>query len=172
VGVYDERRVKIVATLGPASSAPETLRAMMEAGLDVCRINTAHGSPDDRARLIEEVRAAAAEVGKMVPILLDLRGLKIRTGPLEGDKVPVARGTTMEIVNRPEPTTATRIGIDYPTLFDVVKPGSRILISDGLIELLVEEIRGGVAIGSVGRGGLLLSRQGVTLPGPRSRAAR
>ena len=165
MGVYDERRVKIVATLGPASSGRETLRAMMEAGLDVCRINTAHGSPDDRARLIEEVRACAAEVGKMVPILVDLRGLKIRTGPLEGDKVPVARGTTMEIVNRPEPTTATRIGIDFPTLFDVVRPGSRILISDGLIELLVEEVRDGVAIGSVGRGGLLLGRQGVTLPG-------
>jgi len=165
VGVYDERRVKIVATLGPASSGRETLRAMIEAGLDVCRINTAHGSPDDRAKLIEEVRACAAEVGKMVPILLDLRGLKIRTGPLAGEKVPVARGTRLEIVNRPEPTTPTRIGIDFPSLFEVIRPGSRVLISDGLIELLVEEIRGGVAIGSVGRGGLLLSRQGVTLPG-------
>ncbi|MCC6315810.1 MAG: pyruvate kinase [Thermomicrobiales bacterium] len=165
MGVYDDRRVKIVATLGPASTERETLRAMMVAGMDICRINTAHGSPDERARLIEDVRAVAAEVGKMVPILLDLRGLKIRTGPLAGEKVPVARGTTMEIVNTPEPTTASRIGIDFPSLFEVIQPGSRILISDGLIELLVDSVREGVAIGKVGRGGLLLGRQGVTLPG-------
>lgn len=165
MGVYDERRVKIVGTLGPASSGREKLRALMLAGLDVCRINTAHGSPDDRARLIEDVRAVSDEIGKLVPILLDLRGLKIRTGPLAADKVPVARGSTIQIINTPEPTTAERVGIDYPALFDVIAPGSRILISDGLIELLVEEIRGGVAIGRVGRGGLLLGRQGVTLPG-------
>jgi len=165
VSVYDDRRVKIVATLGPASAGRDRLRAMMLAGLDVCRINTAHGTLDDRARLIEDVRAVANEIGKAVPILLDLRGLKIRTGPLAGDKVPVARGSTIEIVNVPDPTTATRIGIDYPALFDFIAPGSRILISDGLIELLVEEIKGDVAVGRVSRGGLLLGKQGVTLPG-------
>jgi pyruvate kinase len=166
LGIYDERRVKIVATLGPASSGRDTLRAMIEAGVDVTRINAAHGSPEARARLIEDVRAAANEVGKMVPILLDLRGLKIRTGPLaSNEKVPIARGSTIEVVNRPEPTTATRIGIDYPALFEAIHPGSRILISDGLIELHVERIVDDVAICQTGRGGLLLGRQGVTLPG-------
>lgn len=165
MGVYDDRRVKIVGTLGPASAGQDKLRALMLAGLDVCRINTAHGSPDDRARLIEDVRAAAAEVGKLVPILLDLRGLKIRTGPLAAEKVPFARGSTVEIVDKPEPTTEERIGIDFPNLFNIIGPGSRILISDGLIELFVEEIRGAVAIGRVSRGGILLGRQGVTLPG-------
>lgn len=165
MGVYDERRVKIVGTLGPASSSKDKLRAMMLAGLDVVRINTAHGTNDERAILIDDVRAVANEIGKQVPILLDLRGLKIRTGSLAGEKVPVARGSQLEIVAGPEPTTASRIGIDFPNLFEVIQPGSRILISDGLIELLVEEIRGDVAMGRVSRGGLLLGRQGVTLPG-------
>ncbi len=164
--MYDERRVKIVATLGPASSGRERLRALLEAGVDVVRVNAAHGSPDQRARLIDDVRACADELGQMVPVLLDLQGLKIRTGPLAGDdKVPIARGSTIEVVAGPEPTTATRIGIDYPRLFDVIHPGSRILVSDGLIELLVERIAGGAAICTVGRGGLLLGKQGVTLPG-------
>ncbi|HLL51380.1 MAG TPA: pyruvate kinase, partial [Thermomicrobiales bacterium] len=166
MGIYDERRVKIVATLGPASRNPETLREMFEAGLDVVRINAAHGSPDDRAHLVEDVRSVSEEVGRLVPILFDLRGLKIRTGPVLGeDKIGFARGGTVEIVNTPEPTTPERIGIDYAPLFEVIQPGSRILISDGLIELLVEKIEGKVAIFRVGRGGYIPGRQGVTLPG-------
>lgn len=165
MGVYDERRVKIVATLGPASRERETLREMFEAGLDVVRVNAAHGSPDERARLIEDVRSVSDEVGHLVPILFDLRGLKIRTGPLAGEeKIGFARGSKVEIVNTPVPTTQERIGIDYPPLFELIQPGSRILISDGLIELLVEKINGNVAICHVGRGGPLLGRQGVTLP--------
>jgi len=167
LGIYDERRVKIVATLGPASAGRERLRDLIEAGVDVARVNAAHGSPEERAQLIDDVRACSAELGRLVPILFDLRGLKIRTGPLFGDgkePVPIARGTSIELVASPEPTTATRIGIGYPALFDVIQPGSRILISDGLIELLVERIQGDVAICQVGRGGLLLGRQGVTLP--------
>jgi len=166
VGRYDERRVKIVATLGPAVAGRDRLRELLLAGVDVVRINAAHGSGDERARLIEDVRAAAGELERMVPVLFDLRGLKIRTGPLSGDEpVPVARGTTIEIVSEPVPTTPTRVGIDYPALFEVIEPGSRLLISDGLIELLVEKIEGNVATCQVGRGGLLLARQGVTLPG-------
>jgi pyruvate kinase len=166
VGIYDERRVKIVATLGPASRERDTLRELFEAGLDVVRINAAHGSPEDRARLVADVRSVSEETGRLAPILFDLRGLKIRTGPLADDeKVPIARGSTVEIVNAPVPTTQERIGIDYPSLFDVIQPGSRILISDGLIELLVDKVTSTSAVGQVGRGGLLLGRQGVTLPG-------
>jgi pyruvate kinase len=165
LGVYDERRVKIVATLGPASRERETLREMFEAGVDVVRVNAAHGSPEGRAQLVADVRAVSEEVGHLVPILLDLRGLKIRTGPLAGEeKIGFARGTRVEVTNTPVPTTPERIGIDYPALFELIQPGSRILISDGLIELLVERIQGDVAVCHVGRGGPLLGRQGVTLP--------
>lgn len=161
-----DRRVKIVATLGPAVAGKERLRELLVAGADMVRINAAHGNPDDRARTIDDVRTVAGELGVMAPILFDLKGLKIRTGPLEGEEpVPVARGSEVQIVPEPVPTKPGRIGIDYPQLFDVIQPGTRLLISDGLIELMVAEIKGSVATCHVGRGGLLLGRQGVTLPG-------
>jgi pyruvate kinase len=162
-----ERRVKIVTTLGPAVAGKDKLVDLISAGADMVRINAAHGSEETRVRLIEDVRAAADEVGKPVPILFDLRGLKIRTGPLpEGSSpVPFARGSDVRIVPMPEPTREGLIGINLPQLLQVIKPGSRILIADGLIELLVEKIEGDSAICKVGRGGILHSKQGVTLPG-------
>ncbi|MFT4039337.1 MAG: pyruvate kinase [Thermomicrobiales bacterium] len=167
MSVYDERRVKIVATMGPASRDRETLRELFLAGLDVVRINAAHGTPEERSVLVHDVRTVSEEVGKLVPILFDLRGLKIRTGPLanpEEESVGIPRGGSVTIVNRPEPTTDELIGIDFPNLFEFIHPGSRILISDGLIELLVESIDGKSAHCHVGRGGQLHGRQGVTLP--------
>ena len=113
MGVYDERRVKIVATLGPASAARKTLAALFEAGVDVVRINAAHGSPDERARMINDVRSISGEMGRMVPILFDLRGLKIRTGPLpEGKKfVRITEGQQMRLVPGPVETGSGVIGI-------------------------------------------------------------
>ncbi|MDQ2682070.1 MAG: pyruvate kinase, partial [Chloroflexota bacterium] len=161
-----ERRVKIVTTLGPAVAGKDKLVELITAGADMVRINAAHGSEEERARLIEDVRLASAEVGKLVPILFDLRGLKIRTGPLsDGTPVPFARGSEVTIVPAPEPTREGLIGINFPQLFTVIKPGSRILIADGLIELLVDRFQGSTAICKVGRGGILHGKQGVTLPG-------
>ncbi len=162
-----DRRVKIVATLGPAVAGRERLVELMRAGADMVRVNAAHGDEEERARLIEDVRGAAAETDKLVPILFDLRGLKIRTGPLEegGSPVGFARGSEVTIVATPEPTRDGLIGINFPNLMDVIQVGSRILIADGLIELLVDRIEGGSAVCKVGRGGLLHGKQGVTLPG-------
>src|SRR5262245_34866367 len=91
---YEEpthRYVKIVATLGPAVATRATLSALIDAGVDVARINCSHGTIDERARLIELLRDLADERNLLIPVLMDLRGLKIRTGPLEGsDAVPLA----------------------------------------------------------------------------------
>jgi pyruvate kinase len=164
--VTSERRVKIVTTLGPAVAGKDKLVDLISAGADMVRVNAAHGSEEERARLIEDVRSASQEVGKYVPILFDLRGLKIRTGPLSnGSPVPFARGSDVRIVPQPEPTREGLIGINLPQLLSVIKPGSRILIADGLIELLVDRIEGQSAICKVGRGGVLHGKQGVTLPG-------
>ena len=144
----------------------DRLRDLIVAGADMVRVNAAHGNPDERAKLIDDVRFVSNEIGLQVPILFDLRGLKIRTGPLSGDeKIPIGRGSVVEIVPEPVPVTSKRIGIDFPDLLSVIQPGSRLLISDGLIELLVDRVERDKAVCKVGRGGLLLGRQGVTLPG-------
>jgi pyruvate kinase len=164
-----ERRVKIVTTLGPATSGRDQLRDLILAGADMVRVNAAHGSDEDRKILIDDVRAASAELGLRVPILFDLRGLKIRTTSIENadahDTVSVARGSKVTVVEGNVPTREGVIGIELPGLMGYLQPGSRLLISDGLIELFVESIDETSAICSVGRGGPLHSRQGVTLPG-------
>ncbi len=162
------RRVKIVATLGPSSgSSVERLGQLLEAGADVVRINAAHGTEGDRAQLVHRVREAAKGLGRRVPILFDLQGLKIRTGPIEnnGTDVPVTRGGTVKLYPFNVPSTPDQIGIGYPNLLNVLVPESRVLISDGLIELLVERVHADYAEATVGRGGHLKQRQGVTLPG-------
>lgn len=163
-----DRRVKIVTTLGPAVNDPARLRELISVGADMVRINAAHGQGEARVKLVKDVREAAAAVGKRVPILLDLQGLKIRTGPLpEGATTGVgfARGNSVRLVPTPVPTTLEEIGVTYTNLLKVVTPGSRVLIADGLIELLIEEVKSDHAVAKVSRGGQLVGKQGVTLPG-------
>lgn len=161
------RNVKIVTTVGPAVSSVEMLQALMEAGANVVRVNAAHGSMDDRLHIINMVREAAANLNRHIPILLDLPGLKIRTGPLpEGQfGMDIARGDRIRLVPGPVVSTNSQIGINLDGFLEVVEQGSRVLISDGLIELVVEDVYDDHAVGVVTRPGNVLSRQGVTLPG-------
>lgn len=161
------RRVKIVSTVGPAVSSVEKLRALMEAGVNVVRVNAAHGSPEDRLNIIGMVREAADSLGRHIPILLDLRGLKLRTGPLpEGEfGMEIQRNQKIRLVPGPVTSSENVIGINYAPLLSVIEPGSRVLISDGLIELEVLEVHDDHAVAVVTRPGNVLSRQGVTLPG-------
>ena len=162
-----ERKVKIVSTVGPAVSTVDLLRKLMETGADVVRVNAAHGSQEDRLNIISMVREAANSLDRHVPILLDLRGLKIRTGPLpEGTfGMEINRGDEVRLVPGPVVTSDHQIGINLDQFLHVVEPGSRVLISDGLIELVVKSVHDDHAIGVVTRPGSILSRQGVTLPG-------
>ena len=164
-----DRRVKIVTTLGPATSGRDRLRELLLAGADMVRVNAAHGSDEERKVLIDDVRAVAHELGLRIPILFDLRGLKIRTTSLQdgtGDSsIGIARGDKVLVVEGDVPTRPGVIGINLPGLRGYVGSGSRMLISDGLIELFVESIDDEGIHCTVGRGGPLLSRQGVTLPG-------
>lgn len=163
---YPDRRVKIVTTLGPSVAGQERLTQLLEAGADVVRINASHGNPDSWGQQIADVRAASAGLGRRVPILFDLQGLKIRTGAVpDGEAVGMARGQRVRIVPEQVETGPDVIGIGYPNLLGVVEAGSRLLISDGLIELLVEEVHADHADCIVSRGGMLNGRQGVTLPG-------
>src|SRR5690606_22796661 len=134
----------------------------------VARINSAHGTLEQRAQFLENVRTVAKEMGKYIPVLLDLRGLKLRTGPLAGrDAVPLAPGARVHLYPGNVATTVGTIGINYPPVLEVLAPGERGLLADGLIDLLVEELTRECAVCSVGRGGPLASGQGAPLPNVR-----
>ena len=163
------RRTKIVCTLGPASSDRDTVRALIRAGMDVARLNFSHGTHDDHRRLIEFVREAADEEGKVVPILQDLQGPKIRIGPVRNGGVLIHKGQKLILTTEPlELSDRDRVYVNYSTLPHDVSRGGRILIDDGLLELQVEDIRDGEIVTEVIVGGPLRSRKGVNLPDIRT----
>ena len=158
-------RTKIVCTLGPASNTPERIRDLIQSGLDVARINFSHGTHEQHARVIGDVRRVSAELGRAVAILGDLQGPRIRIGVLPAPR-DLAEGE--ELVLAPEETaTEEQIPITYPMLADDVTPGKRVLVNDGLIELAVVAIEGRAVRCRVLHGGLLSSNKGMNLPGVR-----
>jgi pyruvate kinase len=160
------RRAKIVCTIGPASNSEEMIRELMLAGMDVARLNFSHGEHQEHAAVIQRLRKVAAELGRTICILQDLQGPKIRTGRLK-DRVPVAlqTGKVITITSDDVMGTADQITTTYRELGSDVKPGERILLSDGRIELVVTEIVGGNVVCRVLNGGMLGERQGINLPG-------
>ena len=159
------RRAKIVATLGPASSSEEVFRQLVRAGLDVARLNFSHGSHEQKAALIAMVRRVSKEEGKPVCILGDLQGPKIRTGTLAGGKaVLLETGKRLTITPEAIEGTAERVSTVFPTLAENLKPGDRILLSDGLIELRVVELRGADVVTEIVNGGMLGEKKGINLP--------
>ena len=160
------RRAKIVATLGPACSTPEVFRQLVRAGLDVARLNFSHGSHAQKAELIKMVRTVSKEEGKPICILADLQGPKIRTGKLKGHKpVQLIAGKRLTITPREIEGTAALVGTTFKTLAENLEPGSRILLSDGLIELRVETVKGVDVICEIINGGMLGENKGINLPG-------
>lgn len=160
------RRAKIVATLGPACSTPEVFRQLVRAGLDVARLNFSHGSHAQKAELIRMVRTVAKEEGKPICILADLQGPKIRTGKLKGHKpVQLIAGKRLTITPREIEGTAAIVGTTFKTLAENLEPGSRILLSDGLIELRVEQVKGLDVVCAIVNGGMLGENKGINLPG-------
>ena len=160
------RRAKIVATLGPASSTPEVFRSLVRAGLDVARLNFSHGSHAQKAELIKMVRTVAREEGKPICILADLQGPKIRTGTLKGHKpVLLVAGKHLTITPREIEGSASIVSTVFKTLAENLEPGSRILLSDGLIELRVTQIKGEDVVCEIVNGGMLGEKKGINLPG-------
>lgn len=158
------RQTKIIATLGPASSSDEVLRGMIEAGLDVVRINASHGQHDEDAETIQKVRSIAQEVGRPVGILYDLQGPKIRLSDFEGDPLEVEVGDEIRIaVNRP--AKAGEIGSDYDLLDQDLTEGAPILIDDGIIALETTSVSKGLVVARAENSGVIHPRKGINLPG-------
>jgi pyruvate kinase len=159
------RRTKIVATLGPASSSPEIIRRLITAGMDVARLNFSHGAHEEHARNIATLRAISGELDTPVTILQDLQGPKIRVGKLPGGEILLRPGAMISLLPEADFTSQeAAIPIDYPDAADDARPGVRVLLSDGLLELEVVEIAGRELRCRVIEGGVLKSRQGVNFP--------
>ena len=160
------RRAKIVATLGPSCSTAPLFRQLVRAGLDVARLNFSHGSHEQKAELIHMVRQVALEEQKPICILADLQGPKIRTGVLRNHlPVLLEAGKLLTITPRPVEGTAELVGTVFTTLAENLEPGSRILLSDGLIELSVVRIEGVDVVCEIVNGGMLGEKKGINLPG-------
>ena len=160
------RRAKIVATIGPASNTETVFRNLVRAGMDVARLNFSHGAHQEKIQLIQMIRKVAAEEGKVICILADLQGPKIRTGRLR-NRLPVSLKTGQQLTITPRDIagTSSMIGTTFPTLGENLEDGSRILLSDGLIELRVRRIRAADVVCEVINGGLLGEYKGINLPG-------
>ena len=164
-------RTKVVATLGPASSTPEVLGGMVEAGLDVVRLNFSHGEKADHQARFELVRSVATERNRNLAILVDLQGPKIRVGLVDDDGVKLDRGQEVVLVAGVDRAEEPEIPVVYPALADDVRPGDQILLDDGAIGLRVVDVDGKRVRSRVERGGVVKSRKGVNLPGVAVSAA-
>src|SRR5215208_7089704 len=158
---------KIVATLGPATDGPGTLRQLIAAGVDVFRLNASHGTQDEHAARIAAVRAAAAEAGRHCGILLDLQGPKIRLGKIAGGFCHLPAGSAFTITTRPLLGTCECASTGYADFARDVKPGDRVLLADGSIALRAIETDGVSVKCVVLNDGTISDHKGINLPGVR-----
>lgn len=169
------RRTKIIATIGPASAAPETLDQMLQAGVDVARINLSHGTAEDHRRYVSAVRAAAERCGRpFTGVLFDTRGPEIRVGTMPDGGLELPGGSRLRLFGTAdaqapatvEPPGMPHVPVSFPELADALEPGDQVLLDDGNIILEVEAVDGDGVVCRVVAGGRLLTRKKVTFPRP------
>src|SRR5438445_11283648 len=160
-----DRRTSIIATLGPATSDATKIRQLIEAGVDVVRLNFAHGEPDEHARRYEAVRTAERESGRTVAVLQDLAGHKIRVGRLRDGALELRQGQPLVITADEVVGSNGTISTNYPGLPRNVRAGDRILLDDGTLGLVVESTAAAAVTTRCVRGGILREHKGINLPG-------
>ncbi|MCZ4091514.1 pyruvate kinase [Sinorhizobium psoraleae] len=158
------RKVKILATLGPASSDEQMIQKLHEAGADLFRINMSHASHDVMRSMIEKIRNVEARCGRPIGILADLQGPKLRVGKFAEGKVELKIGQTFTLDNKEIPGDNTRVYLPHPEILEAVKPGDRLLIDDGKLHLRAEKTDGKSIVTTVVSGTRISDRKGVSLP--------
>jgi pyruvate kinase len=158
------RSAKIVATLGPATSSPEAIAALFQAGANVFRLNFSHGSHRDHEQNFVTIRKLEQETGRPIGILMDLQGPKLRVGRISDGRAMLANGSAFRLDMNEEPGDETRAPLLHPEVFSALEPGMRLLINDGAIRLRVEECGSDYAETHVEVGGALSDNKGVNLP--------
>lgn len=157
-------RTKIVCTIGPASREPGILARLIQAGMSVARLNMSHGELEYHAESIQRIRNAAHQVGTAVAILIDLQGPKLRVGQIAGDGVLLQSGQPVRLTTEDITATSERVPVQFKRLPIAVRPGHRILLDDGLLDLVVEAVEDSDVVCRVVTGGVLTSNKGMNLP--------
>jgi pyruvate kinase len=167
-----ERKAKIVATLGPSSDPEEMLKKLVNAGLDVARLNFSHGTYEEHKKRIETIRKVSNDLNKPITILQDLQGPKLRVGKLPDEGILLKAGQLVALQpiearddKNPLQNTLTVLPMDVPNLAAAVKPGNHILMDDGNLEVEVQKVAETTVIAKVVLGGKITSHKGVNLPG-------
>ena len=160
------KRTKIVATIGPSSRDPQILRELFLAGVNVTRLNFSHGTHEEHAAVIADVRTISAELGMHIAVLQDLPGPKVRTGPLAdgAPSVLLANGAPFTLTTEAMSGTSARVSVSYAGLTNDVEPGKHIYLADGTISLCIESIEGNDVRTRVENGGALRPMQGINYP--------
>ena len=159
------KKTKIICTLGPASNNRETLKALMENGMDIARFNFSHGDHEEQKGRVDMIKELREELDMPIAMLLDTKGPEIRTRLLkDGQKVKLEAGKQFVLGIGDFEGDSTKVAITYETLYKDVKPGNRILIDDGLIELEVKAIKGTDIVCDILNGGELGEKKGVNVP--------
>jgi len=158
------RAAKVVATLGPASSSPEAIAALFQAGVDVFRLNFSHGTQDDHRQRLDAIRALEEKTGRPIGVMADLQGPKLRLGTFEGGKVTLKTGQHFRLDLEKTPGDQRRAPLPHPEIFAALEPGAELLLDDGNVRLKVEKHGDGFAETVVLAGSALSDRKGVNVP--------
>ncbi len=158
------RKVKILATVGPASSSPEMLKKLFMEGADAFRVNMSHGDHETHAKTIAAIRALEAEFGRPIAILADLQGPKLRVGTFKDGKAVIRHSGHFTLDRNPEPGDENRVELPHPELFGILEKGQRLLINDGKIRLRVIRADDDAILCSAEVGGVISDRKGVNVP--------
>src|SRR4051812_17107591 len=158
-------KTKIVATIGPASESPEMLARLIRAGLSVARLNFSHGEFSRHGEVVRRVREASHASGRRVAIMADLPGPKMRLGKIDPEPIHLAPGDDFTLTTEDIIGNAERVSMTFKRLPQVVKPGDRLFLNDGLVQLVVDRVTSNDVTCKVAVGGELRSRKGLNLPG-------
>ena len=159
-----DRKVKILATLGPASRDPEMIERLVKAGADAFRVNMSHGEHETHSETIASIRKLEKKTGRPIGILCDLQGPKLRVGKFAEGKVVIPHGRHFTLDRKDEPGDETRVQLPHPELFGLLQKGQRLLIDDGKIRLRVIKASEDEILCSAEVGGVISDRKGVNVP--------
>lgn len=162
---FPSNKTKIVCTIGPASNSPETLKQMILAGMNIARLNFSHGEFSSHKEVMGNIRSAAETAGRRVAIMADLSGPKMRIGQIEPEPIQLKAGDSFALTTEDIVGNAERVSMSFPRLPQVVKPGDKLFLNDGFIQLEVDSIGNIDVQCKVAVGGELRSRKGLNLPG-------